>query len=171
LTRIERFLPREKGRFFEEWMEFLRFQSISADPAFSESCEACCSWVARHLEALGFTVEIIRGEGKPIVFAERAGDSTKKGVIFYGHYDVQPVDPLNLWKTPPFEPQIRDGRMYARGAQDNKGQLFYVLKAIETLIKENELSCPLKVIIEGEEGDRERSSCGASSEDKRSPRL
>lgn len=151
IDTYRRIFAQEKARFLNEWSEFLRFRSISTDSAFSEDCEACCLWVSAHLEKLGFTVEILRGEGKPIVFAERRGDASKSSILFYGHYDVQPVDPLELWKTPPFEPQVRDGRMYARGAQDNKGQLFYVLKAIETLVKEDQLRCSVKVIIEGEE--------------------
>lgn len=140
-----------RGRFLQEWQQFLRFRSISADSAYTAECEACCTWLSDHLKKLGFTVEILRGEGKPLLWAERAGDPAKRSVLFYGHYDVQPVDPVDLWKTPPFEPEERDGRMYARGAQDNKGQLFYVLKAIETLIAEGALNVPLKVLIEGEE--------------------
>ena len=137
--------------FFEQWKEFLRFSSISADSAFAANCEDCCTWLEQHIRALGFSVEILRGEGRPMLFAERAGNLTKRTVLFYGHYDVQPVDPIELWQTSPFQPEVRGGRMYARGAQDNKGQLFYVLKAIETLVKENTLDCPLKLLIEGEE--------------------
>jgi acetylornithine deacetylase/succinyl-diaminopimelate desuccinylase-like protein len=151
IDQYRRKFAENKQLFFDQWSEFLRFKSISADSAFAVDCEACCDWLARHVSALGFSVEILRGTGKPILFAQRAGDQSKRRVLFYGHYDVQPVDPVELWQTPPFQPEVRAGRMYGRGAQDNKGQLFYVLKAIETLVKENTLECPINLLIEGEE--------------------
>jgi acetylornithine deacetylase/succinyl-diaminopimelate desuccinylase-like protein len=141
----------KKDEIIGQWVELLKFPSISADSAYSPQCEQCCAWLAEYLKELGFAVEVIKGEGKPLIFAERLGDKSKKSILLYGHYDVQPVEPLELWKSKPFEPEIRDGRLYARGAQDDKGQLFYVLKAIETLISQNALTCPLKILIEGEE--------------------
>lgn len=140
-----------KERFISEWKEFLSFESISADPAYHDHCIACAKWVAAHLRGLGFHSEIWPSDTKPLVYAVMPGDPSRPTVLFYGHYDVQPVDPLELWDSPPFAPELRDGRMYARGAQDNKGQVFFVLKAIECL-KARGVSLPtIKVIIEGEE--------------------
>jgi len=140
-----------KERFIEEWKEFLSFASISADPAYHHHCLACADWVSAHLKGLGFHSEVWPSDTKPLVYGVMPGDPARPTVLFYGHYDVQPVDPLELWESPPFEPELRDGRMYARGAQDNKGQVFFVLKAIECL-KACGVSLPtIKVIIEGEE--------------------
>jgi acetylornithine deacetylase/succinyl-diaminopimelate desuccinylase-like protein len=146
-----------REQFINEWREFLTFPSISADPRHDADCRRCAEWLVKHLKKIGFDeASLIETEGKPLVYAKRAGKAGPR-VSFYGHYDVQPVDPLNLWGTPPFEPQLREGRLYARGAQDNKGQLFYFLKAVEVLIKKNALNVPLSLFIEGEE---ESSSIG-----------
>jgi acetylornithine deacetylase/succinyl-diaminopimelate desuccinylase-like protein len=138
-------------RFITEWKEFLSFKSISTDPAFHEDCEQCARWVQSHLTKLGFSAEVWETASKPVVFAERLGNPSKPSILFYGHYDVQPVDPLDLWQTGPFEPQIRDGRMYARGAEDNKGQVFSYFKALEALLATGADLPTIKVIIEGEE--------------------
>ncbi|MGO4376353.1 M20/M25/M40 family metallo-hydrolase, partial [Paenibacillus sp. MCAF20] len=110
-------------------------------------------WVAAKLEKAGLQrVEIIPTKGHPIVYAEHLGAPGKPTVLIYGHYDVQPVDPLHLWDTPPFEPTIRGGKLYARGATDDKGQLFLHMKAIEALLEqENDLPVNVKICIEGEE--------------------
>jgi acetylornithine deacetylase/succinyl-diaminopimelate desuccinylase-like protein len=108
---------------------------------------------------IGLSAELHETGSKPVVFAEHRGESGKPVVLFYGHYDVQPVDPLDEWTTPPFNPTMRNGRIYARGASDNKGQFFYVLKALETLIKNDALGCSIKALIEGEE---ENGSAGMS---------
>lgn len=138
-------------RFISEWKEFLSFRSISADPAFHEHCDSCAEWVRAHLAKMGFTAEVWKTSSRPVVFAERAGNSAKPTILFYGHYDVQPVDPLDLWETGPFEPEIRAGRMYARGAEDNKGQVFSYFKALEALIATGTDLPTIKIIIEGEE--------------------
>ncbi|MCO6429739.1 MAG: M20/M25/M40 family metallo-hydrolase [Deltaproteobacteria bacterium] len=143
-----------RDRFIEEWKEFLRFKSISTDPKHDQDCIACATWLSKHLEGLGFHSSLVPTPGKPMVHAtyeppKRSGPA----VLFYGHYDVQPVDPIEAWTTPPFEPTIREGRLYARGAQDNKGQTFYVIKALEYLIKCGRLSTPVALLIEGEEED------------------
>lgn len=138
-------------RFLREWREFLSFASVSADPAFHEHCVACAEWVSNHLQGLGFQAEIWESSTKPLVYGVLPGDPCRPTVLFYGHYDVQPADPLELWDSPPFEATLRDGRMYARGAQDNKGQVFFFLKALEAL-RAHGVSLPtIKVIIEGEE--------------------
>lgn len=151
MTSVERYFSDHKERFISEWREFLAFKSISADPLFAGDCEACAEWVKSHLLKMGFTASLWRSEHLPVVFAERKGDSSKPVVLFYGHYDVQPVDPLELWKSDPFEGALRDGRMYARGAEDNKGQVFFFFKALEALIESGVELPTIKILIEGEE--------------------
>lgn len=148
---FERIFADNSARFVEEWKEFLRFKSISTDPAYEEDCLLCASWVERHLQGLGFQTELIPTSGKPVVYAVINEGAKRPTVLYYGHYDVQPIDPIELWSSNPFEPELRDGRLYARGAQDNKGQTFYVLKAIESLQKEGKLDFPVKILLEGEE--------------------
>ncbi|MEI8121402.1 MAG: M20/M25/M40 family metallo-hydrolase [bacterium] len=140
-----------RERFIREWQEFLRFASVSTSAEKAPDCARCAEWLASHLSAMGFTTRLIPTSSHPLVFAERSGKPGKPTVLFYGHYDVQPVDPVNLWKTHPFEPTLINGRMFARGAQDNKGQLFAALKAIESLIQSEALDCGLKILIEGDE--------------------
>lgn len=151
MDRFSRYFSTNQERFINEWREFLSFKSISTDPAFHEDCVACSDWVRRHLEGLGFSTRYLPSESKPVVLGERQGSAEKARVLFYGHYDVQPVDPLELWVSDPFKPELRDGRMYARGAQDNKGQVFSFLKALEALIALGVELPNIKVLIEGEE--------------------
>jgi len=148
---LQRLLGAEAERCLEEWKQLLRFPSVSADPARAADCRACAGWLAERLKAIGLPAELLETGGLPAVWAERPGQPGRPVVLFYGHYDVQPADPLAAWTTPPFEPALRGGRLYARGAQDNKGQLFYALKAFETSIREGRLACGLRVLIEGEE--------------------
>lgn len=148
---LESDYARHQNRFLKEWKTFLRFPSISADPLYNNNCRECATWLAQHLEHIGFTAELLETDTKPAVFAERPGNPAKPTVLFYGHYDVQPIDPENAWETPPFNPTLRNNRLYARGAQDNKGQVFYTLKALERLIEHDALQAPVKIILEGEE--------------------
>jgi acetylornithine deacetylase/succinyl-diaminopimelate desuccinylase-like protein len=143
-------------RCLREWQELLRFASVSADPAHEDDCRACAAWLADYLGRAGFAARLLPTATKPVVYAERRGAPGKPALLFYGHYDVQPADPLGEWTTPPFEPALRDGRLYARGAEDNKGQFFYALKAMEDLIRDGRPLPTLRVIIEGEE------ECGGS---------
>jgi acetylornithine deacetylase/succinyl-diaminopimelate desuccinylase-like protein len=138
-------------RFINEWKKFLSFKSISADPAYHDDCVACAAWLRSHLEQLGFNASVWPSETQPLVFAERRGNPNKPTVLFYGHYDVQPVDPIDLWHSDPFEATVKDGRMFARGAQDNKGQLFYFIKALEALFALGADLPTIKLLIEGEE--------------------
>ena len=142
---------RENDRFIEEWKEFLRFPSISKDPAYHAGCVRCVEWLRRALEEIGLQSEVLATSGKPVVFGVRQGEPGLPVVLYYGHYDVQPADPLEEWTTPPFEPTLRNGRLYARGALDNKGQTAAVLKGIEAIVRQKALKCTLKVLIEGEE--------------------
>lgn len=138
-------------RFLTEWKEFLSFPSISASSDHDNDCRECANWLVLHMRQMGLSAELMETSTKPVVFAEKPGVPGSPVVLFYGHYDVQPADPLDAWESPPFLPELRNGRMYARGAQDNKGQLLYVLKAVETLIEHNRLKAGIKIIIEGEE--------------------
>jgi acetylornithine deacetylase/succinyl-diaminopimelate desuccinylase-like protein len=150
-TTLQSHFATHKDRFIEEWQDFLRFPSVSTNAERKAECARCATWLADHLAALGFTTRLIPTESHPLVFAERAGKPDSPTVLFYGHYDVQPEDPVSLWKTPPFEPTLINDRMFARGAQDNKGQLFAAIKAIETLIRADALHVTLKLLIEGDE--------------------
>lgn len=138
-------------RYLDEWRHFLAFPSISANPENAGDCLDCAHWLAAHLRTLGFTARLIPTRSHPAVFAERPGRPGAPTVLIYGHYDVQPVDPLALWTTPPFTPTLRNGRMFARGAEDNKGQVLATLKGIEALIECQALACTIKVLIEGDE--------------------
>ncbi len=138
-------------RYLEEYKELLRFPTISTQPDHDKDCVACAKWLRDHLAALGMKARLVDIGPKPLVLAERPGKTGRPTVLAYGHYDVQPVDPTGAWSTPPFEPEIREGRIYARGAVDNKGQFFYVIKAIEALMADDALNCTIKIILEGEE--------------------
>ena len=140
-----------QDRYLAEWRRFLEFPSISANPKRAPECRACADWLADHLLCIVFTTRLIPTRSHPVVFAERPGRPGAPTVLFYGHYDVQPEDPVALWTTPAFTPTLRDGRLYARGAQDNKGQVFAALKAVEALVAANDLGCTLKILIEGDE--------------------
>ena len=156
---FEKIFESDKNSFLQGWKEFLSFESVSTDQNYSKPCLDCATWLVNELSSIGLKSELWATEGKPVVYGEYLHSEAAPTLLYYGHYDVQPVDPLELWRSDPFKPEIRDGRMFARGAQDNKGQTFYVLKAIETLIKFKMLKCNLKLLIEGEE---ESSSIGIS---------
>lgn len=132
----------------EDYKKLLSFPSVSSEPEFKQDLLDCMQWLKEQLEAIGMTTEVWPTAGHPVLFASKEVGKNKPTVLFYNHYDVQPVDPLELWTHPPFEPTVKDDIMYARGAQDNKGQLFYVLQALK------EMKNPpvnLKWVIEGEE--------------------
>jgi acetylornithine deacetylase/succinyl-diaminopimelate desuccinylase-like protein len=139
--------------FLEQLKTLLRFQSVSADSVYKDQVLSCAEHVKTCLQSVGLQdVEIIQTAGFPVVFGQTKIDPSKKTILLYGHYDVQPPDPFDLWETPPFEPTIRDGQLYARGVSDDKGQFFCHLKAIEAWHKtQGELPVNIKVIIEGEE--------------------
>jgi acetylornithine deacetylase/succinyl-diaminopimelate desuccinylase-like protein len=141
----------DRERILAEWQELLSFPSISTEPNHHQDCLDCANWLKAHLEAIGFESRLLETPTKPVVFGEYKGPPDSPVVLFYGHYDVQPVDPLEEWESPPFTPTLVDGRMRARGAEDNKGQHFYALKAMQALIREKALNVTVKVVIEGEE--------------------
>lgn len=141
-----------KERFLEELLELLRIPSVSARSEHKLDMIRCAEAVkARLLQAGADKVEIFETEGHPIVYGEKITDASKPTVLVYGHYDVQPPDPLDLWKSGPFEPVIIDGKIFARGSCDDKGQFYMHVKALETMVQTNSLSTNLKFIIEGEE--------------------
>lgn len=143
---------KNKERFLNELLELLRIPSVSAKGEHKEDMIKCADAVkARLLEAGADKVEIYPTEGHPIVYAEKIIDPAKPTVLVYGHYDVQPPEPLDLWKSPPFEPTIIDGKIFARGSCDDKGQFYMHVKALETLIQTNTLENNIKFCIEGEE--------------------
>ncbi|MGJ7910137.1 dipeptidase [Neobacillus sp. LXY-1] len=137
----------------EELKELLRIPSISSLSEHKEDIQKAASWIANKLESIGMEhVEIIQTNGHPIIYGDWLHQENAPTVLVYGHYDVQPVDPIHLWETPPFEPTIRDEKIFARGATDDKGQTFLHIKAVETLLKlENKLPVNVKFCIEGEE--------------------
>jgi len=147
------FIRREQERMLRELSEFLLIPSVSALPAHAADCRRAAHWLRDHLQRLGCsTVEVIEGPGHPVVWGESPRRPGLPTLLIYGHYDVQPPDPLDEWKTPPFVPTIRDGKLYARGAADDKGQVFCLLKAYEAVLDANQRP-PLNVnfIFEGEE--------------------
>ena len=148
---LENAFEANADRFVDELKTLLRFSSVSAGPARHADCLNCADWLVAHLAQIGFEARLLETGTKPVVYGERLGDSTLPVVLFYGHYDVQPVDPIEAWESDPFDPTLRDGRIFARGAQDNKGQLFYALKAMQTLFQQGLRMPTIRVFIEGEE--------------------
>jgi len=141
-----------KQRFLDELLELLRIPSVSARSEHKPDMQACAEKVKqRLLEAGAGTVEIYPTPGHPVVYGEKITDASKPTVLVYGHYDVQPPDPLELWHSGPFEPVIKEGKIYARGACDDKGQFYMHVKAFETMVKTDTLPVNVKFIIEGEE--------------------
>jgi acetylornithine deacetylase/succinyl-diaminopimelate desuccinylase-like protein len=141
-----------KERFLNELFDLLRIPSVSADPKFKEDVLRAADYVKAQMEKAGLDhVELLPTEGFPVVFGQKIIDKSLPTVLIYGHYDVQPADPYELWSNAPFDPVIKDGYIYARGACDDKGQFFMHIKAIEILLKNNALPCNIKVMIEGEE--------------------
>jgi acetylornithine deacetylase/succinyl-diaminopimelate desuccinylase-like protein len=140
-------------RFLAELMELLRIPSISTLPEHKEDVRRAAAYVAEHLRRAGLeAVEVIATKGHPLVYGEWLKAAGKPTVLLYGHYDVQPVDPLDLWQSPPFEPTIRGDNLYARGASDDKGQMFALVKALESLYQaDGAFPVNVKVLIEGEE--------------------
>jgi acetylornithine deacetylase/succinyl-diaminopimelate desuccinylase-like protein len=146
------YLEKNKDRFLNEMLDLLRIPSISAKSEHKEDMQKCAELVKERLLAAGCDkAEVMATEGHPVVYGEKIIDASKPTVLVYGHYDVQPVDPLNLWNTPPFEPTVKDGKVYARGSADDKGQFYMHVKALETLIRTKTMSTNMKFLIEGEE--------------------
>ena len=153
MDRILSYCEQNTERFEQELTEFLRIPSVSSEPKRKSEVARCANWLAGHLQKIGLqNVSVEPTQGHPIVFANHAGPKDAPTVLIYGHYDVQPEDPIDLWKTPPFEPTLRNGALFGRGTADDKGQLFVYIKAIEAYLKtQGDLPVNVKMIIEGEE--------------------
>ena len=158
MKATQNFIQENKERFLSELVDLLKLPSVSADPKFSKDVHKTAESIAEHLNKIGMdTVEICQTAGYPIVYGEKIIDSTLPTVLVYGHYDVQPADPIDLWTSPAFEPVIKttaihpEGAVFARGACDDKGQMFMHVKAVEAMLQANDLPCNVKFMIEGEE--------------------
>lgn len=158
MQNITSYVQEHKDRFINELLELLKIPSISADKAYKEDVIKTAAEVSNRLKEAGCdAVEICETPGYPIVYGEKIIDKTLPTVLVYGHYDVQPPDPINLWDSPPFEPVIKnteihpEGAIFARGSCDDKGQMYMHVKALEIMTKTNQLPCNVKFMIEGEE--------------------
>lgn len=153
IDQIKKLYNQSKEQALNDLITFLSFPSISSEPENSAHMLACANWLQRQMASIGFSTEIWNTSKHPVLYGEKldAGPN-KPTLLIYNHYDVQPVDPVDLWDFPPFQPTIRNGQIFARGAQDNKGQCFYVLQALR-LLKEKSGSFPINIkwLIEGEE--------------------
>src|SRR5687768_8185475 len=149
---LDAYLDSHRDAFEAELCDLLRIPSVSTDRAFKEDVRRAAHWVAEQFTRLKLKTDLIETDGHPIVYAESPPVPGAPTVLVYGHYDVQPPDPLGEWITPPFEPALRDGNIVARGATDDKGQMFTHVKAAEAWLKTaGKLPVQLKFLIEGEE--------------------
>lgn len=149
---FQEYIEKNKERFLDELLELLRIPSVSADPKFKTDVIRAAEYLSEKLKEAGADgVELIQTEGFPIVYGEKIIDHSLPTILVYGHYDVQPADPYELWNSPPFEPVIKDGKIFARGSADDKGQVYMHIKAFEAMIKTDTLACNVKFMIEGEE--------------------
>jgi acetylornithine deacetylase/succinyl-diaminopimelate desuccinylase-like protein len=149
--QIAAYVEAHGERFLEELKQWMRFPSVSAQRQHDGDTRACAQWLVDHLQKLGFAARLVDIGGQPIVRADGKGRSTRR-VVIYGHYDVQPEDPIGQWQSPPFEPTVRDGILYGRGATDDKGQVFTHVKAVEALLRtEGQLPCNVTFLLEGED--------------------
>lgn len=152
MTAIKAHIEKNKEVYLAELFELLRIPSVSADSRHKEDVRRAAEFVLQKLKDAGADhAELMETGGHPIVFGEKHVDPSRPTVLVYGHYDVQPPDPLNLWNTPPFEPTVRDGKIFARGSSDDKGQCYMHIKALEVMIRQKEVPCNIKFMIEGEE--------------------
>jgi acetylornithine deacetylase/succinyl-diaminopimelate desuccinylase-like protein len=146
------FVEQNRDRMLDELSELLAIPSISTTPERAGDVRRAADWMMQHLRSLGCpVVKLIEGDGHPVIWAESPHVADRPTLLIYGHYDVQPPDPLEEWTTPPFEPSVRDGRIYARGAADDKGQVYCLLKAYEAACDGGPPPCNVQFIFEGEE--------------------
>src|SRR3989442_9513530 len=153
MNQVVDFINVNRDRYVEELKQYLGIPSISALPQHATDVRRAAEWTTEEMRRIGLqNVRLIDTPGNPVVYGDWLGAPDAPTILFYGHYDVQPVDPLNLWQSPPFEATIRDGEIYARGSADDKGQVFMHFKAVEAHIKQTgRLPCNIKIILEGEE--------------------
>lgn len=149
---MKNYIQQHKDRFLSELLELLRIPSVSADSKYKADVRLAAEFICEKLKSAGADMaEINETAGHPIVYGEKIIDKSLPTILVYGHYDVQPADPLNLWDSPPFEPIVKDEKIYARGACDDKGQVYMHIKAFETMVATDSLPCNVKFMIEGEE--------------------
>jgi acetylornithine deacetylase/succinyl-diaminopimelate desuccinylase-like protein len=164
MDSVLNYLERNQTRFVEELCHYVRFRSVSAQPQHGEDMKACADWLVKHCREIGLEAEARPTEGNPIVIAKtprKHGAKGRRHFMVYGHYDVQPPEPFELWKTPPFQPTIQGRSLFGRGSSDNKGQNLAHLKAVEAYLKTGaELPCDLTFVIEGEEEVGSKSLAG-----------
>ena len=151
MMTIKEYIKEHEGRFLEELFALIRIPSISAKTEHKEDMQRCANYWQEHLQGLGVQAEVYQTAGNPIVYGEYIIDASSPTVLVYGHYDVMPAEPLELWKSEPFEPEIRDGHIWARGADDDKGQSMTQIKGFETAKALGLLRCNVKFVLEGEE--------------------
>lgn len=151
MMTIKEYIKEHEGRFLEELFALIRIPSISAKTEHKEDMQRCARYWQEHLQGLGVQAEVYQTAGNPIVYGEYIIDASAPTVLVYGHYDVMPAEPLELWKSEPFEPEIRDGHIWARGADDDKGQSMTQIKGFETAKALGLLKCNVKFVLEGEE--------------------
>jgi len=152
MEKIKAYISSNRERFLEELFELIRIPSVSSSESNrSDMISAAEAVKGALLNAGADKAEIRETSGHPVVYGEKQVDPSLPTILVYGHYDVQPAEPLNLWKSPPFEPEVRDGKIFARGADDDKGQMFMHVKAFEFMVREGTLPCNVKFMIEGEE--------------------
>jgi acetylornithine deacetylase/succinyl-diaminopimelate desuccinylase-like protein len=141
-----------RDNYLEDYYSFLRFPSVSTDDQYKKKLEECARWLVNKLTAIGLETQLVPTKGHPIVWAHNKHAAGRRTVLIYGHYDVQPPDPLELWDSPPFEPVLKNGYVFARGATDNKGQILaHILGIQETMEQDRDLPVNLHLVIEGEE--------------------
>src|SRR6266481_1073396 len=153
MQTVLEYLKTNEGRFVQELCEYVRFPSVSAQPEHKKDLQACAEWLRRHCEEIGLNTRLFPTAGNPILLAKNFSErrASRPHFLVYGHYDVQPPEPFELWKTPPFEPRIEGRRLFGRGASDNKGQHLAHLNAVEAYLKTGtELPCDITFVIEGE---------------------
>ena len=152
MQELEKYISENKDRFLDELVELLKIPSVSTDKSYKDDVLKAAEFIKEKLESAGAdNAEVCDTGGYPIVYADKIIDPSLPTVLVYGHYDVQPADPLELWDSPPFEPVIKDDTIIARGAADDKGQMYMHVKAFESMINSNSLPCNVKFMIEGEE--------------------
>src|SRR6266704_3461870 len=141
-----------RDNYLEEYYSFLRFPSVSTDDKYKEKLVECADWLVNKLNRIGLQTQLVPTKRHPIVVARNEHRPGRRTVMIYGHYDVQPVDPVELWTTPPFEPRLENGIVFARGSTDNKGQIFAHILGVEEALRDGgELPVNLIFLIEGEE--------------------
>lgn len=152
MTRADTYIDQNMARFKEELFGFLRIPSVSANTENRPDMQKAAEWLQEKMRKAGLQTSIHPTAGHPIVLGEWRGAAGAPTVLIYGHYDVQPAEPLELWTSPAFEPEVRNGRIYGRGSVDDKGQLYLHVKALESLMEsEGRLPCNVVVVAEGEE--------------------